>query len=319
MPTAAICRPTAVSLPPSRVAFVDSTMICPIPWRLYPVSQDVSTFPLSQTHQYAPHAFRRPSMASLSLEMASPSEYFLQRQQHRMLCDSRMPQLKPYADGVFSPANMSTAMAMHNSYRPTPQLTQQVSPPIANDAETPWWSAAQTTAPTRDFLSGVLYGQPSLCAEALSGDQPAIVGSRKCRRCRCPNCVDAGHPTDPGERRRHVCHVPDCRKVYGKTSHLKAHLRWHAGERPFVCNWLYCSKSFTRSDELQRHLRTHTGEKRFSCAACGKRFMRSDHLSKHVKTHGLAADDGASKSRDTSRESTCADSDAENDDVDIEL
>ncbi|ETE69632.1 Transcription factor Sp5, partial [Ophiophagus hannah] len=112
----------------------------------------------------------------------------------------------------------------------------------------------------------------------------------RCRRCRCPNCqVAAGNGPDataePGKKKQHVCHVPGCGKVYGKTSHLKAHLRWHTGDRPFVCNWLFCGKSFTRSDELQRHLRTHTGEKRFGCAECGKRFMRSDHLAKHVKTH----------------------------------
>lgn len=109
---------------------------------------------------------------------------------------------------------------------------------------------------------------------------------RRLRRvaCTCPNCRDGEGRTANG-RKQHICHIPGCGKVYGKTSHLRAHLRWHSGERPFVCNWLFCGKRFTRSDELQRHRRTHTGEKRFTCNECGKKFMRSDHLSKHVKTH----------------------------------
>ena len=123
--------------------------------------------------------------------------------------------------------------------------------------------------------------------------------TRKCRRCRCPNCVNPKRDNDvktgdvtnkigaKGTKKQHVCHITGCGRVYGKTSHLKAHLRWHAGERPFVCSWLFCGKSFTRSDELQRHLRTHTGEKRFACVTCGKKFMRSDHLSKHAKTHDV--------------------------------
>ncbi|KAI2653228.1 Transcription factor Sp4 [Labeo rohita] len=113
--------------------------------------------------------------------------------------------------------------------------------------------------------------------------------SKRLRRvaCSCPNCRDGEgrNNSDPSKKKQHVCHMEGCGKVYGKTSHLRAHLRWHTGERPFVCNWIFCGKRFTRSDELQRHRRTHTGEKRFECPECSKRFMRSDHLSKHIKTH----------------------------------
>uniref|UniRef100_K7FI90 Sp1 transcription factor n=1 Tax=Pelodiscus sinensis TaxID=13735 RepID=K7FI90_PELSI len=124
--------------------------------------------------------------------------------------------------------------------------------------------------------------------EGETSPDPQPQGRRMRREaCTCPYCKDSeGRASgDPGKKKQHICHILGCGKVYGKTSHLRAHLRWHTGERPFVCSWMFCGKRFTRSDELQRHKRTHTGEKKFACPECPKRFMRSDHLSKHIKTH----------------------------------
>ena len=49
-----------------------------------------------------------------------------------------------------------------------------------------------------------------------------------------------------GEPTMHLCHYPNCGKIYKKTSHLRAHLRWHIGDQPYLCSWPGCVRRFTR-------------------------------------------------------------------------
>ena len=54
-------------------------------------------------------------------------------------------------------------------------------------------------------------------------------------QCDCPNCAEADRlepnasSANVKKRTVHSCHIPGCGKIYNKTSHLKAHLRWHTG------------------------------------------------------------------------------------------
>merc|ERR1711970_227022 len=94
-------------------------------------------------------------------------------------------------------------------------------------------------------------------------------------------------PSLPLQEKKKVftCSYESCGKNYVKSSHLKAHIRTHTGEKPYTCPWSDCGWKFARSDELTRHKRKHTGVKPFRCHICTRAFSRSDHLTLHVKRH----------------------------------
>ncbi|XP_041807413.1 Krueppel-like factor 5 [Chelmon rostratus] len=184
------------------------------------------------------------------------------------------------------------------------ELLHNLSPPPSYEASI----ASKLTFQTHNPIDP---GQPSGVAPIESPDQNSNVGL-----VQSPGPVPVQHPTltpvqtAPGvgpmspvlaqsapyknnrrnnpdlERRRiHHCDVPGCKKVYTKSSHLKAHLRTHTGEKPYQCSWEGCEWRFARSDELTRHFRKHTGAKPFQCGVCSRCFSRSDHLALHMKRH----------------------------------
>lgn len=79
----------------------------------------------------------------------------------------------------------------------------------ATEINQPYYRLAPNTLSNEDFF----------IAERIR-----IADIRKCGRCQCQNCQNERNGilmVKPGEKRLHICPFIHCRKLYGKTSHLK--------------------------------------------------------------------------------------------------
>lgn len=160
---------------------------------------------------------------------------------------------------TIQPAPIKAESSMNNTVTIKPAPVS-ISPATSiNDTKTTTTSMSTTISVTPTITQPAV-SQTSVNVNInVSSDQTITPETKpRVRRvaCSCPNCTMPDRSSD--RKKQHICHVAGCNKVYGKTSHLRAHLRWHTGERPFTCEWVFCGKRFTRSDELQRHRRTHT-------------------------------------------------------------
>ncbi|KAM3862727.1 Krueppel-like factor 5 [Diretmus argenteus] len=195
---------------------------------------------------------------------------------HTQFIQQQVPYLPPSPPSS-EPGSPDRQKELLHTLSPPPSYAATIASKMAGS--TPGLSPGPGPGPGPGSLALPLGTGPTAVPGPASGLPPAPAQTTM------PVRYNRRNNPDLEKRRIHHCDYPGCKKVYTKSSHLKAHLRTHTGEKPYRCTWDGCDWRFARSDELTRHYRKHTGAKPFQCAVCSRSFSRSDHLALHMKRH----------------------------------